>query len=322
MRNVWPLAALCAGAMAVPASPPTRAAAADPSAIAGPITGDVEMLNPGASGWVPLAPGAPIPAGTQVRCMGGASAALELPGETSVLVAENTRYVLTAMASDPGSCHVLSHLVVGKVIARVREPVTARASSGLIISTPSGLVVVTGRGVVVAYTPALSRSVVAGLPAPGAGATESAAIWVPFATATAQVVDAGTLITHVAGQIPSAPVPISTLPPRAEQQLTAPTNSETAGSAILARESVIIVGPRTVHQVLSVSAAGLASRSAPTRREAAPTTRRELGQAEMVTEGSPCGSPRVRRRHARPCRWLARERLPRGPDEHARRLGT
>jgi hypothetical protein len=193
------------------------------------------------------------------RRVDGASAA----GSKLCAGGRNTRYILTRPAAGPGPepQNVLTHLVVGKVIVRTgnaaREPVGPGSGSAFVVSTPTGLALLTGGGAVVAYDPAANRSVVAGLPASGGGARGPAATWVPFATATAHVVAAGTFITHTAGQIPSAAAPISSLPLPVQQQLTTATNSETAGSAILTRESVIIVGPRTIHQVLSVLASGL-----------------------------------------------------------------
>lgn len=224
------------------------------------VTGRTEVLNTGQTQWVPLTQGAQLAEGAQVRCFGGASAELTLPDNSTVLVAENTRYALTKMEVDrqTGARNIFSHLVVGKVRAQVQQAavqlVRARQSN-FAITTPSGVAAVRGTVAVLAYDPATNTGLLFILPSPGQPAALASATYLDFNTGTSRVVAGGAFVSHVAGQLPSQPAPISTLPPNVQQQVTAATNAVTAGSPALTQVTVVIVPPGTIEQALVTLAA-------------------------------------------------------------------
>ena len=132
--------------LAVPAS---SAAQSAPSAELKRVVGRVEVLSKGQTQWIPAVVGARLVEGDDIRAYSGATAELALPDTSTVVVAENSRLLLTRMEYDQRSQSrlVLLHLVVGKVRATVAQAAITLArvrQSNFAISTPTAVAAARG----------------------------------------------------------------------------------------------------------------------------------------------------------------------------------
>lgn len=112
-------------------------------------TGRVEVLRKGQTQWLPAVVGARLAEGDDVRAFSGASAELELPDGSTLLVAENSRVIVTKLDFDAQrqGRTVLFHLVVGKVFATVSQATLTllRArQSNFVITTPTAVAAARG----------------------------------------------------------------------------------------------------------------------------------------------------------------------------------
>ena len=155
-------------ALAIPAA--VLAQQAPPSAELQRVIGRVEILRKGQTQWIPAVIGARLVEGDDIRAFSGAQAELTMPDSSSVVVAENSRLLITKLEYDQQqqSRMVLLHLVVGKVRAAIAQTaitlVRARQSN-FGISTPTA--VAAARGTIVwVYTDG-TRTLVAVEPEPG-----------------------------------------------------------------------------------------------------------------------------------------------------------
>ena len=113
------------------------------------VVGRVELLAKGQTQWIPAVVGAQLAEGDDIRAYAGASAELVLPDSSTVVVAENSRLILTKMDYDPQnqSRLMLLHLVVGKVRATVAQAAVTLArvrQSNFAISTPTAVAAARG----------------------------------------------------------------------------------------------------------------------------------------------------------------------------------
>ena len=128
---------------------PVRAQQALPGAELTRVVGRVELLSKGQTQWIPAVVGAKLTEGDDIRAYSGASAELALPDTSTVVVAENSRVLLTKMDYDPQSQSrlILLHLVVGKVRATVAQAAITLArvrQSNFAISTPTAVAAARG----------------------------------------------------------------------------------------------------------------------------------------------------------------------------------
>lgn len=113
------------------------------------VTGRVEVLKKGQPQWIPAVVGAKLVEGDDVRAFSGASAELQLPDGSTLMVAENSRIVLSKLDFDQTnqSRIVLVHLAVGKVMATLTQSaltlVRARQSN-FAITTPTSVAAARG----------------------------------------------------------------------------------------------------------------------------------------------------------------------------------
>jgi hypothetical protein len=133
--------------LAVPASVAAQPSA--PSAELKRVVGRVEVLSKGQTQWIPAVVGARLAEGDDIRTYSGATAELALPDTSTVVVAENSRLLLTKMTYDPQSQSrlVILHLVVGKVRATVAQAAITLArvrQSNFAISTPTAVAAARG----------------------------------------------------------------------------------------------------------------------------------------------------------------------------------
>jgi hypothetical protein len=138
------------GALLVLALPgPVTAQQALPSAELKRVVGRVEVLAKGQTQWIPAVVGARLAEGDDIRAYAGASAEMALPDTSTVVVAENSRLLLTKIEYDPQSQSrlMLLHLVVGKVRATVAQAAITLArvrQSNFAISTPTAVAAARG----------------------------------------------------------------------------------------------------------------------------------------------------------------------------------
>lgn len=145
------------------ASDPVSAQPAAPSAEIKRVVGRVEVLRKGQSQWVPVVIGDRLVEGDDIRAFAGAQAELGLPDTSTVVLAENSRLLLTKMEFDPQSQSrlFLFHLAVGKVRATVAQASLTLArirQSNFAVSTPTA--VAAARGTIMwVYTDGASTTV-------------------------------------------------------------------------------------------------------------------------------------------------------------------
>ena len=120
------------------------------------VIGRVEILRKGQTQWIPAVIGARLVEGDDIRAFSGAQAELALPDTSTVVLAENSRLLITKIEYDQQnqSRIVLLHLVVGKVRAAIAQTaitlVRARQSN-FGISTPTAVAAARGTIVWVLY---------------------------------------------------------------------------------------------------------------------------------------------------------------------------
>lgn len=116
------------------------------------VVGRVEILRKGQTQWVGGVIGAQLAEGDDIRAFSGALAELTLPDTSTIVLAENSRLLLSKLSLDPKnqSRTVLVHLAVGKVRAVIAQAAIAlvRArQSNFAITTPTA--VAAARGTIV-----------------------------------------------------------------------------------------------------------------------------------------------------------------------------
>jgi hypothetical protein len=113
------------------------------------ITGQVEVQRKGEAQWSPVAIGAKLAEGDNIRAWAGASARMDLPDGSTIFLAENSRIVIGKLDFDQQNQarEALFYLAVGKVRAVVSQTalrlVKARQSN-FSITTPTAVAAVRG----------------------------------------------------------------------------------------------------------------------------------------------------------------------------------
>ena len=138
--------------VAVRASDAQQAAAPQSTAELTRVVGRVEVMRKGQAQWVAAVIGARLTEGDDIRAFSGALAELTLPDTSTIVLAENSRLLVSKLSVDPQSQSrtVLVHLAVGKVRAIIAQAAVAlvRArQSNFAITTPTA--VAAARGTIV-----------------------------------------------------------------------------------------------------------------------------------------------------------------------------
>jgi hypothetical protein len=113
------------------------------------VVGRVEVLKKGETQWLPAVVGAQLVEGDDIRAFASAMAEMALPDGSTLVVAENSRLIVTKIDVDAQnqSRTMLFHLVVGKALASVTHAaitlVRARQSN-FAITTPTAVAAVRG----------------------------------------------------------------------------------------------------------------------------------------------------------------------------------
>ena len=144
-------------------SDPVAAQPTAPSAEIKRVVGRVEVLRKGQTQWGPAVVGGRLVEGDDIRAFSGAQAELGLPDTSTVVLAENSRLLLTKIEFNPQSQSrlFLFHLAVGKVRATVAQAALTLArvrQSNFAVSTPTA--VAAARGTIMwVYTDGASTTV-------------------------------------------------------------------------------------------------------------------------------------------------------------------
>jgi FecR protein len=153
-RQTRSMAALLLGVLFVVALSHSAAHAQQPavSAELKRVIGRVEILRKGQAQWIPAVVGAHLVEGDDIRAFSGASAELGFPDASTVVLAENSRLLVSKLEFDRQnqSRVVLLHLAVGKVRAAIAQASVALVrlrQSNFAISTPTA--VAAARGTIV-----------------------------------------------------------------------------------------------------------------------------------------------------------------------------
>jgi hypothetical protein len=140
------------------------------------VTGQVEVQKKGETSWSSAVIGARLVEGDEIRAHAGGSARLDLADGSTLLVAENSRLVVTKLEMDQQSQarRMLFHLVVGKVravVAKASIALVRARQSNFAISTPTAVAAVRGTDFEVTFDDSQHAMRVAVLPESGAGST-------------------------------------------------------------------------------------------------------------------------------------------------------
>ena len=199
------------------------------------VTGRAEILRNGQTQWIPAAVGAQLVERDEIRALAGASAELRLPDATTLVLAENSRIVMSRLQFDPQDQTrktAIFHLVVGRVrstIAQAAIRLIRARQSNFAISTPTAVAAVRGTVMVTVHTPANVTSMVAMLQDQGT--------CTDFTTLAPVVVLPGTLSSQVLHGPCAQPVFI----PRGLRALFDTTiNPDTAGAKELHGPATIV----------------------------------------------------------------------------------
>jgi hypothetical protein len=189
------------------------------------VSGRVEVLRKGQTQWRAATVGTKLSEGDEIRAWGGASAELELPDGTNLLVSENSRLAVTKVDVDAQKRRIgVFHLAVGKVRAALAQSaiqLVQTRQSNFAITTPGGVAAVRGTTFVVDYDPTTATTLVA--------TVQGRVIFIDCITGNFLNISANNYMRQTGTQPLTGVVPTSTLPAEIQAALTSPANAATAG---------------------------------------------------------------------------------------------
>ena len=240
------------------------------------LTGRVEGLPKGQTQWTPVTVGTRFVEGDQVRALAGASADLNLPDGSTILIAENSRFAVTKLDYDAQSRerNTALHVVTGKLKAQVSQAavqLVRTRQSNFSISTPSGVAAVRGTVAIVFHNDDTQETVLFVLPSPGQVAAAARVTYVSRG-GVSMVVTGGNFTRQVGTQPPSRPTSISTLSPAAQAALQQAANGATATSNALTTTTVLVMSFQEMEQILTLANVGAPGPGATTGTTATTTT--------------------------------------------------
>lgn len=190
------------------------------------VTGRVEVLRRGQTQWRAATVGTKLAEGDEIRAFGGASAELELPDATNLLVAENSRLIVTKVEVDAQKRNRIGvfHLAVGKVRAALAQSaiqLVQTRQSNFAITTPGGVAAVRGTIFVTSYDPTTATTLVA--------VVRGQVIFIDCLTGNFLNIGVNNYMTQTGTEPLSGVIPTASLPAAVQAALTSPTNATTTG---------------------------------------------------------------------------------------------
>ncbi len=182
---------------------PTIAGAQQAAAVVASVTGRVEVLPHGQTAWQPARAGMRVVEGDDVRAFAGANAELRLPDGSTLLVAENTRFVVSKLDFGPQEERrsAIFHLAAGKLrglVAHAAVALVQARQSIFSFTTPTAVAAVRGTTVYAVFDPTTNETTIL--------VTDGVAFVWDFCTGRLVEVRAGE-ITRVQGREPSSSAP-------------------------------------------------------------------------------------------------------------------
>lgn len=227
------------GVLVVVVGWPAAAGAQQVSAGVSAVAARVEVLAKGQRAWQPVLIGGRISEGDDVRAFAGANAELRLPDGSSVVVAENSRFVVTKLDFDAENRMraAVFHLAAGKLRVILTRGTAARVQARqntVLMTTRPGIATVKGITLYGTYDPTLIKATFL--------VTEGGASVRAFCgdqTVELTAVELTTLTHATPCQPPTSPVRPS---PQQLAQITGVTQPATPGTdAVLTAPSVTTV---------------------------------------------------------------------------------
>jgi FecR-like protein len=129
------------------------------------LVGPVELrLAGGTAPWAPATVGAQLGEQDEIRALGGASAELSLPDGSTLILAENSRFVVSRLRVDSQNQgrSAIFHLATGKLRAIVNQAAVRLVQlrqSTFAISTPTAVAAVRGTDLAVTYASPMTMAV-------------------------------------------------------------------------------------------------------------------------------------------------------------------
>ena len=154
IRRIGPLSLIAL--VLLTAAPAVQAQGKAATATITQVTGRVQTLRLGQTNWAPATVGAQLGERDEIRALAGGSAVLRVPDGSTLVLAENSRLVITKLEVDAQrqTRNGIFHLVVGKVRAVVAEAalvLVATRQSNFAITTPTAVAAARGTDYVVVF---------------------------------------------------------------------------------------------------------------------------------------------------------------------------
>ena len=195
------------------------------SALFSVVTGNVRFMNKGDASWQMAQVGMRVTEGADVVAEPGSNAELRLPDGSTVLVAENTRFIVTKLDFDSQNRMRESffHLATGKLRA-----IVSKAAASLVASRHNNFAITTPTAVAAVRGTTLYAIVDAATGATSFLCTEGTAVVQVMVAGRMQTVTitAGQMTTVALGQAPTPP----SLPTAAQQAAITSPNVATTGA--------------------------------------------------------------------------------------------
>jgi len=234
-------ALLVIGALIGILGPTPAAEAQQPSAaVISAVTGQVRVMARGETTFRPAQLGMRLLEGTDVVAGGGSSAELRLPDNSTVMVSENTRFVVTKLDFDPQNRMRASffHLAAGKlrgIVTKAATALVAARQSNFAITTPTAVAAVRGTTVYASFDPVTNQTTFL--------VTDGIAIIRDAATGQTVTLTAGQVTTMAPGRPPTPPAPVSAAQ---QQQMTSNASPSSPGVQTVLNAPTVVVIPGDV----------------------------------------------------------------------------
>ena len=250
------------GVLVVPAAEAQQQA----SAVFSVVTGNVRVMNKGDAAWQRAQVGMRVTEGADVVAEPGSNAELRLPDNSTVLVAENTRFIVTKLDFDSQNRMRESffHLATGKlraIVSKAAAALVASRQNNFAITTPTAVAAVRGTTLYAIVDPVSGATSFL--------CTEGTAVIQVMVAGRLQAVtiSAGQVTTVTPGQAPSPPAPPT---PAQQAAITSPNVATTgAGTSVLNAPVTQISVPSaasvtiTVQQMIAAAPPGTPPPTAP-----------------------------------------------------------